>query len=625
MELTNKNNFDPTPKLKSSPIPILFLPFNNEKLRCNNCGNKYSTTYLYEQKYCKQCLLLYIENIADNTDNNKYFDVNIMTINTHCIEHKSTRKITFFTKSIQEWCVNCSEILYFNNYYDYVINTTTKCIRKEKDCKLCEKKFVDKNTFEIKLCSNCYLISSGWTKSILTNKPIPILHLPWWDASNKSRVCNHNLKFLTDCKKWCSYCFIVYVGCRYCLTTNIIFGIIDQTQCKKCKRISNINIDIEIISSGNHDIDEFLISTRTNTDNHDKFANYMNNSDKNSNPLNVYNFIEHKLINFNYKRTMEWIPYSQINNLEKIAEGGFGIIYKAIWLNKTSVAVKRFSKSHIINFLNEVKSLHRCYDSVFIVKYYGITQDPVIKDYMLIMEYARGGNLHSYLQKNFTDIKWTTKLAVLCQISDGCWDSNLLKRPSIAEIKETVDGWYKKRNKTEIIFSNAEEQRIGLIQLKQLGPKFTEKQHPGAIYTSRPIKSLISQVSSLNSSSTISNQVSNQVYTSEEYKFDIDNSHDTQRQTISRSSSIKSSSGYISNDLDFDIETNTQRLTTFESIRSSSIKSSSGYISKDLDIDIETNTQRLSTININSMSHPNAIYTSRPLSALISHVRNNRN
>ncbi|PKC76234.1 hypothetical protein RhiirA1_447884 [Rhizophagus irregularis] len=173
-----------------------------------------------------------------------------------------------------------------------------------------------------------------------------------------------------------------------------------------------------------------------------------------------------------------------------------------------------------------------------------------------------------------------------------CWDSNLLKRPSIAEIKETVDGWYKKRNKTEIIFSNAEEQRIGLIQLKQLGPKFTEKQHPGAIYTSRPIKFLISQVSSLNSSSTISNQVSNQVYTSEEYKFDIDNSHDTQRQTISRSSSIKSSSGYISNDLDFDIE---------------------------------TNTQRLSTININSMSHPNAIYTSRPLSALISHVRNNRN
>jgi predicted metal-binding transcription factor (methanogenesis marker protein 9) len=35
------------------------------------------------------------------------------------------------------------------------------------------------------------------------------------------------------------------------------------------------------------------------------------------------------------------------------------------------------------------------------------------------MEYASGGNLHSYLKKNFTSIKWITKLAILCQISDG--------------------------------------------------------------------------------------------------------------------------------------------------------------------------------------------------------------
>jgi serine/threonine protein kinase len=56
---------------------------------------------------------------------------------------------------------------------------------------------------------------------------------------------------------------------------------------------------------------------------------------------------------------------------------------------------------------------------VYIIKYYGITQDPGTKDYMLIMEYAGGGNLHNYLQKNFMNIKWNTKLAVLIQISDG--------------------------------------------------------------------------------------------------------------------------------------------------------------------------------------------------------------
>ncbi|EXX55436.1 Ssk22p [Rhizophagus irregularis DAOM 197198w] len=651
MEFINENNFDPTPKLKSSPVPILFLPFNNEKLRCNNCENKYSATNLYKQKYCKQCLSSYIENI---TDNNIYFNVNILTNNEHCIKHKSTRNLNFFTKNIQEWCENCSEISYFKNYYDY-INTTTQYIFIEKDCKLCGK-LIDKISFGFKMCSDCYLISSGWIKSTITGKNIPILYLPWWDTSNKSIFCKHNLKFMTDCQKWCSDCFIIYVGCRYCLTTNIIYGIIDQTQCIKCKRISNIKIEFKNISSGNHDIDEFLISTRTNTDCHDKIANYKNTMNKNSDPLSVYSFIERELKKVGSKRTMEWIPYSQIKNLEKIAEGGFGIIYKAIWLNKTTVAVKRFRKSqdiskYFLNFLNEVKSLHRCYDTVFIVKYYGITQDPVIKDYMLIMEYASGGNLHSYLNKNFINIKWITKLAILCQISDGlktihqenfihrdfhsgnilslkndhkkwvigdlglsqpadnssnneiygvipyvapeifrgevfskesdiyslgmimwelttgrkpffniehdinliyqiidekrpkrpeittdapkcftnlmkqCWYSDPLKRPSITTIKSIVDDWYRKCKKDDDILAKADNKRLELIESKQIGPEFTEKQDISAIYTSQPLSSLISQVSSNNSSS----RVSKQVCTSEECKFDTDNSHNTQR------------------------------------------------------------------------------------------------
>ena len=41
-----------------------------------------------------------------------------------------------------------------------------------------------------------------------------------------------------------------------------------------------------------------------------------------------------------------------------------------------------------------------------VVKCYGITQDPETKEFMLIMEYANGGNLHNYLQKNFRNITW---------------------------------------------------------------------------------------------------------------------------------------------------------------------------------------------------------------------------
>ncbi|RGB33913.1 hypothetical protein C1646_815740 [Rhizophagus diaphanus] len=40
------------------------------------------------------------------------------------------------------------------------------------------------------------------------------------------------------------------------------------------------------------------------------------------------------------------------------------------------------------------------------------------------MEYAGGGNLHNYLENHFTNIKWITKLTILCQISDG---GNILK------------------------------------------------------------------------------------------------------------------------------------------------------------------------------------------------------
>src|SRR5581483_10464138 len=68
-----------------------------------------------------------------------------------------------------------------------------------------------------------YQISSGWVESIQTEKSIPILYLPWWDSYNKCIACDQILEFNSDCQKWCPHCIIIYTGCRYCLTTNIIF------------------------------------------------------------------------------------------------------------------------------------------------------------------------------------------------------------------------------------------------------------------------------------------------------------------------------------------------------------------------------------------------------------------
>ncbi|PKY37149.1 hypothetical protein RhiirB3_461600, partial [Rhizophagus irregularis] len=66
------------------------------------------------------------------------------------------------------------------------------------------------------------------------------------------------------------------------------------------------------------------------------------------------------------KPKIKWVSYSQIKNLKKIAEGGFGIVYKAL-INGDIVAIKKVLNSQEPNkhFLNEFKSLYQCYDSKF--------------------------------------------------------------------------------------------------------------------------------------------------------------------------------------------------------------------------------------------------------------------
>ncbi|RGB23676.1 kinase-like domain-containing protein [Rhizophagus diaphanus] len=353
---------------------------------------------------------------------------------------------------------------------------------------------------------------------------------------------------------------------------------------------------------------------------------------------------------------MEWIPYTQFTNIKEIARGGFGIIYQATWLdgsiNKLSnvrrrrdheiVILKRFINSHNINkyFLNELKSNQYCYQiNHHIIRTYGFTKDPKLNDYILVMQYAPGGDLHNYLQKNFTEITWNKqKLSILWQISEGletihnsgfihrdfhsgnifssllngkryqwqigdlglsqptnntspnneiygvipyiapeifkgfsfskesdvysmgmimwelttgckpfanvehdiilifkildgerpkitedtpecytilmksCWDSDLKKRPSITEIRKTVAKWFFKNKHIEP-FIQAENKRKELINLEKLGPEFSEKFHPKAIFTSRLLTSYISKCSSINSSKD---------YTSIELKLDID-------------------------------------------------------------------------------------------------------
>ncbi|EXX59975.1 Sps1p [Rhizophagus irregularis DAOM 197198w] len=603
---TDNDPFDTTQKLKSSPVPVLFIPLKDNEDKCNHCGTEYSKSLKYNQKYCKNCLFRYIQNI---TVNNKYLNVHLSTNNSQCIKHKTTRK-DFYTTSIQEWCEYCSEILYFTQ----VVTRNIYCwhIFNVEHCELCNYRRL-----------SIYQVSSGWVESTLNKKSILILYLPWWDSYSQCIVCYEELKYIYQesksyCQKWCSHCFIVYNGCRYCLTTNMIFGITDQSQCKKCKRTSFIRIDI---TDRNYIIEEFLASIRIDNKNLHLIGNYKNRNTIGY-PSGLYSFINKNLRLSLHKKTIKeieevkWIPYSQITDLKKIAEGGFSIIYKATW-EGIDVAVKKLHDSQNISkyFLNELRSLYQCNDgNEWVIGWYGFSQDPITKEYMLILNYAEGGNLHDYLQKNFINITWNNKLFILrgiliglesihsknfihrdihsgnmllseywkvgdlglsqpanntlsnneiygvipyiapeifkgaafskesdiysfgmimwevttgCKpfanvehdhnlifkILDGerpkitkdtpecyddlmkkCWDSNPSKRPTIYEISNSL-----LYCDAIVEFEQAEKKRLELIQLKKLGPEFSEKSHPKAIYTSRALSNLISKASTIGS------------------------------------------------------------------------------------------------------------------------------
>src|SRR3990170_7861164 len=61
-------------------------------------------------------------------------------------------------------------------------------------------------------------------------------------------------------------------------------------------------------------------------------------------------------------------------------------------------------------FLNSLQYLN---------KYYGITQNPITKDVIIIMKYYRLGSLRDYITKSFYNIKWNEKLKILKNVAAG--------------------------------------------------------------------------------------------------------------------------------------------------------------------------------------------------------------
>jgi len=133
----------------------------------------------------------------------------------------------------------------------------------------------------------------------------------------------------------------------------------------------------------------------------------------------------------NDRQVLEWIPYEKFVNVEFLAEGGFGKVYKAVWTDRSIsgwdikknkwrrkgdgnrqivgnlVALKVLNNSQNITdeFLQEISHHKMLSDHSNIVNCYGISQDPQTKNYIMVMNYQEGGNLRQYLKNNKLNLK----------------------------------------------------------------------------------------------------------------------------------------------------------------------------------------------------------------------------
>ncbi|CAB4391615.1 unnamed protein product [Rhizophagus irregularis] len=124
---------------------------------------------------------------------------------------------------------------------------------------------------------------------------------------------------------------------------------------------------------------------------------------------------------------VNFIPYNELESVKSLNKGGFGHIMKAIWTKTNNYVIcKKLIKTSDIKydlfdgFIHELKMhLRLDYYNDRIIRCLGVTFDQKTNEYLLIMQYANGGDLQNYLKENFKKLTWDNKKKLALQIADG--------------------------------------------------------------------------------------------------------------------------------------------------------------------------------------------------------------
>ncbi|GBB91953.1 hypothetical protein RclHR1_19420003 [Rhizophagus clarus] len=149
------------------------------------------------------------------------------------------------------------------------------------------------------------------------------------------------------------------------------------------------------------------------------------------------NWVEESIV----KEHLSYYEYNQFSDIQVIGAGVLGKVYRANYKNlKKQFALKSFfnlNNNTVKEIVREIKIWRKIDFRGNIIRCHGITkfesENHLSNNYTLVMEYADGGDLRSYLKTNFSKLTWNDKLnmayqladAVLCLHNEGIFHRNL--------------------------------------------------------------------------------------------------------------------------------------------------------------------------------------------------------
>ncbi|RHZ44629.1 hypothetical protein Glove_715g9 [Diversispora epigaea] len=109
-----------------------------------------------------------------------------------------------------------------------------------------------------------------------------------------------------------------------------------------------------------------------------------------------------------HQEVIEWIPFDKLENVKYLAKGSFGIVYKWLFESFDNPINKN-------DFLQEIKNQLR-FRGKNSIAIYGITKNQTENECMMVMNYAKYGNLRKVLNDKFKKFTWKKIYNILFEI-----------------------------------------------------------------------------------------------------------------------------------------------------------------------------------------------------------------